>query len=254
MRVDRTMSTDEAVSAGSASPLISDAHSPPGRWFWLLMAGSLVGVGGVAYLQYARVAEARRERTRADAPKVYGEVPDFELVERSGRKVSLADLRGRVWVADFFFVNCSGPCPVMSRRMQHLQAELLRDRMDKVLCVSFSVDPDNDTPAALREYAEQRYADPQRWLFLTGDRKTLRRLAGEGFRLGAEEAADDPDRIMHSTRFVLVDRKGRIRGYYRAMSQEEEEDPGPAMERPMDDGEKRRLMRDIRSLLIEGSR
>lgn len=218
------------------------------------MAVSVLGVGTVAYLQYARVEGARaaaRERGILKDLPVLGEVPAFSLTERSEKPVALDDLRGRVWVADFIFTNCAGPCPVMSRRMQDLQAELLRDRMDKVVCVSFSVDPERDTPAALREYADQRGASPSRWLFVTGPKAALRALCVNGFKLAVQDDASPDDQILHSSRFVLVDKRGRIRGYYRALADEEEQDVGAAMQRPMNAEEKLRLMRDIQALLRE---
>src|SRR5439155_10150741 len=112
-----------------------------------LMGLSIAVVGAVAYLQYARVEAARHGVGALGMPSelpVLGDVPDFSLTERSGMPITLTDLRGHVWVADFIFTNCAGPCPVMSRRMGNLQMELLRDRMENVRCVSFTVDPERD--------------------------------------------------------------------------------------------------------------
>ena len=115
-------------------------------------------------------------------------------------------MRGHVWVADFIYTNCPGPCPMMSKRMSVIQK-----RTDTpVRLVSFSVDPARDTPAALNAYAHRFGAVGERWTFLTGDVKTLEMLDRDAFKLGDIDAS-----FNHSTRFVLVDQQGRIRAYYR---------------------------------------
>lgn len=147
------------------------------------------------------------------------EAPVFALVDQNGRAVTNADFVGRVWIADFIFTYCAGPCPLMTQKMAGLQ-EALSDCAPLRL-VSFSVDPARDRPDVLAAYAARFGADSQRWLFLTGDdERGIRRMIGEGFRLVArvttpEERADQGwDDILHSTQFVLVDERGRIRGLY----------------------------------------
>lgn len=252
------MSEHPTTDAPPAEHTPADPHAAPGRGFWILMLLTLVGVGGVAYVQFARVDAARTRGVmgmgqESELP-VLADLPEFSLTERSGKTVTLNDLRGKVWVADFIFTGCAGPCPVMSKRMQTLQAELLRDRKDSVLCVSFSVDPENDTPEVLREYAETRGADPKRWLFLTGEKKKVRSLVADGFKLTVPKTPEEEEELLHSTRFVLVDRKGRIRGYYYCINEADEYDMVGAMDRPMDPDEKKKMMRDMESLIREGSR
>ncbi|MCX7604258.1 MAG: SCO family protein [Bryobacteraceae bacterium] len=142
---------------------------------------------------------------KAPLPEI-NQVPDFELVDQDGRPFRSADrLRGRIWVADFFFTTCNGPCPRMSalmRRVQDATAEF-----DNVRLVSFTVDPKTDTPAVLKEYGRRFRQNPERWFLLTGDPETLRHLAARVFFLGGM----GPE---HGTRFALVDRKMRLRGYY----------------------------------------
>jgi len=150
---------------------------------------------------------------------VLGTVPDFSLIERSGRPVRLADLRGRPWVANFVFTNCAGVCPLLSTHMANLREALGANKLP-VRSVSFTVDPTRDTPAVLRAYADRYHADPDGWLFLTGDHDAVYRLIGEGFLLSVAERAPDGtlapgDLVTHSDRFVLVDGDGRIRAYYR---------------------------------------
>ena len=168
---------------------------------------------------------------------IYGQVPDFSLIERSGRPVTLADLRGKVWIVNFFYTECPDTCPLQSTHMARLQDELAQE--PDVRLLSISVDPEHDTPAVLAEYAARYQADPDRWFFLTGAKDAIYRLAIDGFRLGVVEREEqawrgtgkvlawlgpglawahtspNPDRkLIHSSRFVLVDRQAQIRGYY----------------------------------------
>lgn len=155
----------------------------------------------------------------------YGAVPDFQLTERSGTPLSRAELVGGVWVADFIFTRCQGSCPLLSTRMATIQQMLQLATTRPVRLVSFSVDPEWDTPERLREYAARYRADPQQWLFVTGPYQTMSDLIRGGFRLGlvkAGEATDAPpsEPIIHSDRLVLVDAAGHIRGYYQVTNQD----------------------------------
>jgi protein SCO1/2 len=146
-----------------------------------------------------------------------GAVPPFTLVSQTGATVQRADLDGQVWIADFIFTSCKGTCPMMSAQMRRVNELLARERGVKL--VSFSVDPERDTPQRLAEYGAQFEAKPERWIFLTGEKAALRELSQTGFHLPATDAppadiAQGQEIILHSTRFVLVDRAGHIRGYY----------------------------------------
>ncbi len=136
---------------------------------------------------------------------VLGEIPRFQLLDQQGRTFDRSALAGHVWVADFIYTNCEGPCPRMSSSMHAIQKATTAG----VRLVSFSVDPARDTPQALAEYGRKFAADDARWSFLTGDPTVLDMLDHDAFKLGNLGAGMD-----HSTRFVLVDRKGQIRGYY----------------------------------------
>jgi protein SCO1/2 len=156
-------------------------------------------------------------RGRAPAPPLphLATLPSFALVERSGRPVTLESLRGRVWVADFIFTSCAGVCPAMTARMARLRREVDRD----TLLVSFTVDPVRDTPAVLTRYASAVGAG-QDWLFVTGAQKALYDLSVGGFKLAAmevpagEQAPGSDGPFLHSSKFVLVDATGTVRGYY----------------------------------------
>jgi protein SCO1 len=151
----------------------------------------------------------------------YGAVPEFSLVERSGKTVNLANLRGTIWVADFIYTTCTDTCPLQTAEMGKLQAEW-SDKSGLKL-ISFSVDPERDTAEVLSRYADRYKADSQRWLFLTGAKEEITRLVQEGFKLSAVpvvNAESSEGIIMHSPRFVLVDRQAQIRGYYDSRDQQ----------------------------------
>lgn len=168
----------------------------------------LAALAGVLWL-----ANATLKRAEVPLP-VLAQVPDFELVEASGEKQTLADLRGQPFVADLIFTSCAGICPRMTREMAALRASV-RD-VPGLRFVSFSVDPATDTPEVLRDYASRFVDDRSGWLFLTGENATIRRIAAEGFLLPVQDG--DPSRgdeaVLHSSRFVLVDAEGRVRGTY----------------------------------------
>ncbi len=183
---------------------------------WGMLALVLVGVSA-AYV----VSEATSEPTdsaAASAPDIRIALPDFSFIERSGQALSRKDLLGRVWIADFIFTSCAGPCPQMSRHMRSLQTDLAD--LKSLRLVSFSVDPERDTPEVLGRYGERYDADPQRWLFLTGPMDQVYDIAIKGFKITVE-AARENNQIIHDTRFILVDAEGVIRGYYDSNSTEE---------------------------------
>jgi protein SCO1/2 len=202
----------------------SDRWGPSGSRLPPRLGARFAVVAGVAALAcgaglLATVAVHRP----APAPPILGRVPDFALVASTDAPFTRAHVAGRVWVADFFFTTCPGVCPRLSAQMARLQKELARKRLNDVRLVSFSVDPRNDTPAALREYARRFRADPARWAFVTGTREGLYTLIRDGFHLPVTEAADQGtpggEIIAHSERFVLVDGEGRIRGYYSVLEE-----------------------------------
>lgn len=152
-----------------------------------------------------------------DLPRL-GAAPDFALVSEQGKTVSKADYAGKVWIADFVFTRCGGSCPILSARMAALSGRMADAPL--VRFVSFGVDPEYDTPEVLAGYGRKLGADPSRWTFLHGTRPVIRSLIKDGFKLAVEDGpADSVEPILHSTRFVLVDAEGTIRGYYDGMEQ-----------------------------------
>ena len=140
-------------------------------------------------------------------------VPDFALTERNGETITKDDMLGKVWVASFIFTNCAGPCPKVTATMARLQKELDLANQPNLRFVTFTIDPKRDTPTVLQEYAKHFQADPERWLFLTGDEKTIHELSVEGFKLLSERSPQpNPplgQEFDHSTKLCVVDKNGR---------------------------------------------
>ena len=144
-------------------------------------------------------------------------VPDFTLTNQLGQPVTLASLRGHVWVANIIFTQCAGPCPVMTATMAKLQSRLPRSSNARL--VTLTTDPDNDNPAVLKRFAERFQADFNRWLFLTGRKDQIARLAVDGLKLTAipknpSERESDVDLFIHSELFVVVDKQARVRAAF----------------------------------------
>jgi cytochrome oxidase Cu insertion factor (SCO1/SenC/PrrC family) len=148
-------------------------------------------------------------RGRQREPERYFEVPDFKLVDQNAKPFTKKDVSGKVWIADFVFTQCAGPCPLMTMSMVDLQKELAGT---PIQLVSISVDPAHDTPAVLKKYAEAMKADEKNWTFATGEPDEVFGLA-KGMKIPAQPAAGE-DSILHSEKFILIDDKGWIRGYY----------------------------------------
>ena len=149
------------------------------------------------------LASCRRSRQL----DVFYDVPEFQLTAQDGRLFDSKILAGKIWVADFIYTTCPGPCPRMTSQMKQVQQAT--EAMSDVKLVSFTVDPERDTPAVLADYAKLHRASTDRWYFLTGPEATLQILDWDVFKLGKLDKS-----LEHSTRFVLVDRRSRIRGYY----------------------------------------
>ncbi len=179
-------------------------------WKATLLLIPLVIAGMLFWLRQTEVHQLRNRHLGS-----YGTVPPFTLVSEKGEQFGSAQLQGKIWIADFIFTNCQGPCPIISTRMAEMQRPL---QNTGVHFVSVSVDPERDTPAVLRDYAEKVKAQPARWDFLTGSKSAIYDLTRHGFKLGISDGKEEIGQPVHSTRMVLVDRHGTIRGYYDALA------------------------------------
>lgn len=219
--------------AGDTPPPAKPSSGTPYSLGRLLRLGLIVVLSAVAFGFTWRM----RIQPQLDDLRPLGVLataPDFSLIERDGRTVTRRDLLGSVWIADFIFTRCAGPCPLLSMRMQSLQKSIAKYD-GNVKIVSFSVDPTYDQPSVLRLYAGNYRADPKLWWFLTcDDEAAMHSLVQNGFLQTVVPGTDDVP-IVHSTYFVLVGRKGRIRAYYEGLE---------AASEPL-------ILRDVERLLSE---
>jgi protein SCO1/2 len=190
----------------------------------LTFRAKLALVVGTSLLLSAAIVAYRHHGAQASAPlPVLTHLEPFSLVDQHGRSVTLGDLGGKPFVADFIFTGCQAACPMLTSKMRSLQQHLeAREKSSghemPVRLVSFSVDPEVDTPEKLAAYAEKWNADERRWLFLTGPLAEVNRAVTRGMKIafqkgGADTSAFD---VMHGERFVLVDATGNVRGYFEA--------------------------------------
>ena len=182
---------------------------------WVVVASLVISNAIVAY---------RHHGAEASAPlPVLSHLESFNLIDQRGRAVTTHDLEGKIFVADFIFTGCQSACPMLTSKMRSLQQHL--EAREKsvghemaVRLVSFSVDPEVDTPEKLSAYAAKWGADERRWMFLTGSLAEVNRAVTRGMKIafekgGADTAAFD---VMHGERFVIVDKKSNVRGYFDA--------------------------------------
>ena len=198
-----SLSTDSSLEPAKPTAFSS-------AWRWMLLLFPIVVGGGLLLLRQLEVS-ALAHRSLQN----HGAVGPFSLTNQFDQKFGSENLAGKIWIADFVFTSCRGPCPIISSRMSELQKPL---KGSDVHLVSFSVDPETDTPPVLRAYAVKLKAQEGRWDFLTGPKSVIYDLSVKAFRLGVSEQGDEPGQPVHSTRFVLVDQRGDIRGYYDALA------------------------------------
>jgi protein SCO1/2 len=150
-------------------------------------------------------------------------LPDFRMTNQQGQVVTQEAVKGKIHVADFFFARCLGICPKMSSQMQRVQEAFLNE--PNVVILSYTVDPKNDSVAALQHYADQYEARAGKWYLLTGEKRDIYHLAKYGYYVTAKEddttSTNLEDQFVHTDKFVLVDRDGVIRGFYNGTSRED---------------------------------
>lgn len=148
-----------------------------------------------------------------DTTAIYHRIPNFKFETQYGDTLVLDSLKGKMYIANFFFATCPGICPVLMNSMERVQSVFGKDEVLRL--VSFSVDPERDNQAALRDYAKRHHAIPGKWFLCRSNREQTYWLAEKGFKLTAiADSPDDIEKIAHSEKFVLVDWQGQIRGYY----------------------------------------
>ena len=156
-------------------------------------------------------------------------LPEFALTDQNSQKIPLSQLKGKVWVANFIFTSCAGTCPMLTQKMTRVQGAIQKFQKQngsaaaECKIVSFSVDPERDTPAKLLEYSKKYRVDGSIWYFLTGSLDEVKSTVVDGFKMSMQKNELNPGAeditefdVVHGEKFILVDRKGWIRGYYDA--------------------------------------
>lgn len=181
--------------------------------FW----AALLALVGLVALITIGVAGRALHGQAAEPPAIRIPLPAFELTDQRGARFGLEQLRGRVWIADFIFTTCPTVCPKLTQRMSEIERRG-RDLGDALHLVTFTVDPENDTPAVLAAYAASQRLPLERWTFLTGPLDQIESTVLDGFKIamGKKESSPGLFSIFHGERLVLVDQQGAIRGYYEA--------------------------------------
>ena len=217
------MSTANDVTSGTPTPRAMDRREKVlTALLWSVLGLAMAGV--IATGVYAKLVRNTPPAGQAWEPFP---APPFSLIDQDGRPFSSDRLRGKPYVAAFIFTHCAGACPMMTQKMAKLQ-KAVPDA--NVQLLSFTVDPERDTPEVLRKYAENAGADSARWHFLTGTKEQVAAVAA-GLKAALEKAQDGSDQFIHSDRFYLIDGDGQVRGTYRNSEPE-------AMEQLAKDAEK----------------
>ena len=154
------------------------------------------------------VKEFRARFKKNDLVEI-GPAPKFELINQNGKKISNKDYEGKVYVVEFFFTSCPSICPKMNKNMVQLQDAFYGDLNFGI--VSITIDPENDTPQALRAHAQKLGAKHPNWNFLTGDFTYIMNLANKGFNIFAGKNSNVTGGFEHSGLFALIDKDGKIR-------------------------------------------
>lgn len=144
---------------------------------------------------------------------IFPKIPDFKYLNQDSVMIDSKSLKGKVWIADFFFTSCPSICPPMTSQMKRLSI-LTKDLADHVQFISFTIDPEVDTPSQFRKYIQENGILAKNWSFFTGDETDTYELAHDFFHVGAQRNEDAEGGFEHNDTFVLVDKDGYVRGLY----------------------------------------
>ena len=191
------------------------AESPPENAGWSGRQWLLVLVVGLVVTLPLLWAMSAPRRGGGEAPPVLGRMPEFSLVGEDGRPLGREDLKGRPWVASVIFTRCPTVCPQLIERLSGIERDT-RVTAPSVRFVSFSADPEYDTPEVLAAWEREKKLNGERFRFVTGPTEEVRAAILEGLKLGLGEDDSAPSGIFHATHVVLVDKDANLRGYYRS--------------------------------------
>lgn len=185
----------------------------------------VVGLLGLSML-FAACQETKLDEIEKRLPKlgnadvnyetgdtIYPTIIPFEYLNQDSILITSESMKGKVWIADFFFTSCPTICPKMTTQMKRLSA-MTEDLADEVQFMSFSINPTNDQPSVLRRYIEKYGIEAKNWYFFTGDEEATHELGTEYFLIHANSDEEAPGGYAHGPAFTLVDRSGYVRGVY----------------------------------------
>lgn len=183
----------------------------------ILLAGIIIGIG---FFRWKLAQRSAPYHSTVGSTQIPGaSINEFKFTDQSRNKVGLQDLKGSYWIADFIFTRCQGPCPLLTATMSRLQKEF-HHRSD-LKYVSFTVDPEYDTPQVLSSYADTFGAEKNKWFFLSGPKEEVYDLIKKGFQVAVGHEHNDPIQVVHSLSFILMGKKGEILGRYNTTEPEE---------------------------------
>jgi protein SCO1/2 len=200
---------------------VETPQRPPETWLQRLVGAPFFWISFVGIIAGGNILRAVLTEL-PETPPMLGQVPEFSFQDQSGADYGSDDLKDKIWVANFIFTRCTTVCPLFSAEMATLQKRTNKAAVALQL-VSFSVDPDFDTPEVLNEYSKRYSANPWYWHFLTGPVKDIRNTVTEGLKTAMGEASDAATiqgTLFHGSHFVLMDGDMQIRGFY-AVSEDE---------------------------------
>jgi protein SCO1 len=142
----------------------------------------------------------------------YHSIPDFDFTNQYGKKFGKKDVKGKIYITEYFFTTCKSICPIMNNNLQRVYAEFKND--EDFLILSHTVDPETDSVSVLLDYAKAHGVNDLKWQFLTGEKQKLYELARKGYLLNAEEGNGGEEDFIHTQNFALIDKEGHIRGFY----------------------------------------
>lgn len=186
----------------------------------ILLAVCLVAITGLAAVYFYNTSRHKPIRylpyfgksKPLNGDTVYHTVPDFDFLSQDAKHVTRNEVKGKIFVADYFFTTCGTICPVMKKQMHRVYNHYIGD--DEIVFLSHTVNPENDTVEVLKEFAGRFNARPDKWYFLTGDKKKLYEMARQGYLLDDGSGDGGHEDFIHTQNFALVDKEFHIRGYY----------------------------------------
>ncbi|MEN9698946.1 MAG: hypothetical protein RLZZ301_144 [Bacteroidota bacterium] len=216
---------------------------PNSRFFYsLLLCIALVGCQEEAtklpILGNFDIAYSKKDgKTIADT--IYQRIPHFAYFNQDSTPVTNASYKGKVWITEFFFASCRSICPIMNTQLKNVE-KALRPYSSELQYLSFTIDPNNDTPSVLKAHQQQLGITAKNWDFLCGDEAETHRLGIEHFLVFAGREAEAQGGYAHSGAFTLVDKAGYVRGVYEVVQ------PDLSVNKK----EYTRLLKDAKNLLM----